>query len=248
MTQTTPLRRLAAEAGIVPAYHDVFGERHEASEAMLRELLAALEVLAEPAADAAAALAAWDAARGGETLPPVQVVWQHQPAAVRLLLPAGWLDQRLYWEIAQEDGHRRFGEVLAADCRRGGERQVEGEGELRLELDWPLPFLPPPGYHRLVLKLADETRAEMSLIVAPSRCYQPPAVRDGQRVWGPALQLYTLCSERNWGIGDFTDLRRFAELWREQGADIVGLNPLHALFLGNPAHASPYSPSSRRFC
>lgn len=29
--------------------------------------------------------------------------------------------------------------------------------------------------------------------------------------------------------------------------DIIGLNPLHALFPGNPAHASPYSPSSRLF-
>src|SRR5690625_4793470 len=48
-------------------------------------------------------------------------------------------------------------------------------------------------------------------------------------------------------MGDFSDLRRFGELWREQGADVIGLNPLHALFLGNPAHASPYSPSSRRF-
>ena len=29
--------------------------------------------------------------------------------------------------------------------------------------------------------------------------------------------------------------------------DIIGLNPLHALFPGNPVHASPYSPSSRLF-
>jgi (1->4)-alpha-D-glucan 1-alpha-D-glucosylmutase len=31
------------------------------------------------------------------------------------------------------------------------------------------------------------------------------------------------------------------------GAALVGLNPLHALYPHNPTHASPYSPSSRRF-
>ncbi len=44
-------------------------------------------------------------------------------------------------------------------------------------------------------------------------------------------------------------LRRPRPRWSssaaERGAGIVGLNPLHALFPHNPAHASPYSPSSR---
>src|ERR1017187_9328613 len=37
------------------------------------------------------------------------------------------------------------------------------------------------------------------------------------------------------------------KLASESGMDIIGLNPLHALFPDNPTHASPYSPSSRLF-
>jgi 4-alpha-glucanotransferase len=78
------------------------------------------------------------------------------------------------------------------------------------------------------------------------RCYQPPALEEG-RLWGIALQLYQLRSARNWGIGDFGDLAVFARVAARTGADFVGLNPLHALFLANPAHCSPFSPSNRRF-
>jgi len=113
-----------------------------------------------------------------------------------------------------------------------------------------LPGVAAIGYHRLELhqlEQPDSPAATMSLIVTPRNCYQPEAVRNGGRVWGPAIQLYALRSARNWGIGDFTDLIRILEFSAQAGAALVGLNPLHALFPHNPAHASPYSPSSRLF-
>ncbi|MFD1912204.1 4-alpha-glucanotransferase [Halodurantibacterium flavum] len=67
------------------------------------------------------------------------------------------------------------------------------------------------------------------------------------RYWGIALQLYQLRSARNWGIGDFGDLQAVVRLAAAAGADFVGLNPLHAMFLANPAQCSPFSPSNRRF-
>jgi (1->4)-alpha-D-glucan 1-alpha-D-glucosylmutase len=71
-------------------------------------------------------------------------------------------------------------------------------------------------------------------------------MEDG-RVWALATQLYALRSERNWGIGDFSDLREFAALAAQAGAGAVALNPLHELFPSNPWAASPYAPSSRMF-
>jgi 4-alpha-glucanotransferase len=67
------------------------------------------------------------------------------------------------------------------------------------------------------------------------------------RVWGVAEHLYTLRSERNWGVGDFSDLARLAAMVGRRGGAAVAVNPFHALFPERPEDASPYSPSSRRF-
>jgi (1->4)-alpha-D-glucan 1-alpha-D-glucosylmutase len=78
------------------------------------------------------------------------------------------------------------------------------------------------------------------------RCYRPEWL-DSDRLWGIAVQLYGVRSARNWGIGDFTDLRHLIALAAAEGADFVGVNPLHALFAADPRRFSPYSPSSREF-
>lgn len=68
-----------------------------------------------------------------------------------------------------------------------------------------------------------------------------------QPAWGVFCQLYELRSARNWGIGDFRDLADMAAIAAQAGADFLGINPLHALFLGDPSRRSPFWPSSRRF-
>ncbi len=100
------------------------------------------------------------------------------------------------------------------------------------------------GYHQLALSGRQET---MALIVVPSTCYQPPVLECNENVFGLSLQLYTLRSLRNWGMGDFTDLKHYVIDAAKQGVDLVGVNPLHALFPANPLAFSPYSPSNRAF-
>ena len=89
--------------------------------------------------------------------------------------------------------------------------------------------------------------AEMRLIVVPRRCFVPEGLTDQAPIWGISLQLYLLRSKHNWGIGDFGDLKRFADVAADLGASVIGLNPLHAMFLDAPERASPYSPASRLF-
>jgi (1->4)-alpha-D-glucan 1-alpha-D-glucosylmutase len=99
-------------------------------------------------------------------------------------------------------------------------------------------------------KLDPETRRALEDALGPRRsprkaviekgaCHQPAALARAGRIWGFMVQLYGVRSQRNWGIGDFGDLRALAELAASLGAGVVGVNPLHA------AYGSPYSPSSR---
>jgi 4-alpha-glucanotransferase len=81
---------------------------------------------------------------------------------------------------------------------------------------------------------------------ADAACYMPDFLKEG-RAWGVTCQLYGLRSLRNWGIGDFEDLARLGEMAARWGADFLGLNPLHALFLAEPQRSSPFSPSNRTF-
>jgi 4-alpha-glucanotransferase len=84
--------------------------------------------------------------------------------------------------------------------------------------------------------------------VGTPRLVPVPAYQAGTaKMWALAFQLYGVRSRRNWGHGDFTDLKTLIELAAQLGASGVGLNPLHALFDDRADAYSPYSPSSRHF-
>ena len=91
--------------------------------------------------------------------------------------------------------------------------------------------------------MPQSTTEDVPLLSAPPRAFGG----DFDRCWLLAVQLYSVRSARNWGIGDFTDLKGLIELAHHLGADGVGLNPLHALFDDRPGDCSPYSPNSRLF-
>lgn len=123
-----------------------------------------------------------------------------------------------------------------------------GTGELQRSYQEAAIALPQgitPGYYRLTLEGAP-VHEFCRVAVAPRHCHVPAGLQQGERWWGCTIQLYALRSARNWGIGDFGDLRRLCDAAAHQGASFIGLSPLHALFPHNPAAASPYSPSSRK--
>ena len=102
------------------------------------------------------------------------------------------------------------------------------------------------GYYTLSAETGGKS-CFVRLIVAPESVYQPKLLANGGRMNGLTMHLYSLRSERNWGIGDFTDLLNLMKYVAEKKLDFVGINPLHALFTSKPAFASPYSPSSREW-
>lgn len=115
------------------------------------------------------------------------------------------------------------------------------------------------GYHDIFGKWHETDLATLSSLIdavsagraepsAPPRPEHMQAFQgDGSRRWGLAVQLYAVRSASNWGIGDFSDLLTILDVAAWSGADAVGINPLHALFLDRPENASPYAPNSRLF-
>ncbi|HUB90655.1 MAG TPA: glycogen debranching protein GlgX [Dyella sp.] len=76
-------------------------------------------------------------------------------------------------------------------------------------------------------------------------CFLPPSLATPPGRWALSVQMYSLRSGDNWGIGDFEDLALLAGIVAKWGADGIQLSPLHALSLDRPQCASPYSPDSR---
>ncbi len=229
------LDRLAERMGILASFRNARGETVTASAATKRSLLAAMGLDADRPA---AALAQLEREDWGAPLAPVTVAHGQAGAAIEVVLPAD--AEAVTWRVRLEDGQERHGQAVAADLPVLDERTIDGTRLRRRRLMLP-PDLP-SGYHTLSL---DEPAASASLILSPGRCWLPPALADGQRLWGITAQLYLLRSATDWGVGDFGDLRSLVTLAAAQGAAVIGLNPLHAMFHDDPDHASPYSPASR---
>lgn len=261
------LERLAGLYGIAPFYWNNDGERQRLQEVTLRRLLVQLGVLPEVEADddtIGVAVHRERLERWRVGLPAVAVVPVDRNSTVEIVVPESALHERYVWSVRTESGERVTGEFVSAELAESGDphdpqgwsnahrTRIDDRGLRRFLL--PLPRLD-EGYHEFGLDVSgpgitDEAAPghyggrRMRLIVVPRRCHEAPG---DSRVWGTALQLYTLVSARNAGIGDFGDLETAIDVLATHGADLVGLNPLHALFLRDPERASPYSPSSRLF-
>ena len=245
MTDPGLIEWLRQLRGIERGYTDYRGQPQQVSASSVERLL---EAMGHDLADESAL---WARARElderpwRQVLPPVVVRRlvrdRHIPFTVmQPLLP------RLLWRIRMEDGALREGEIKLPTLPVLGERVLDDVGFSRLAFELPSDL--PLGYHRLRLETPEgDPLGETRLILAPERCYEPPAVAEGRRLWGVALQLYSVRSRRNWGVGDFTDLALLASETGAMGADLLGLNPLHALFPADPDLNSPYSPASREF-
>jgi len=236
---TGTLRVLAGQAGIAADWWDVGGDRHIVSDATLQALLASLRLPAGSEAEARDSLAALAQRRDVRPLPAALVAVEGDTPELRLGPGTGGRDRWLtvtptdgtpiQVKIAAEDG--RSAAAQAADGRRFMTRRVA------------LPVLPAGRYWVTLEGEAGQTE----LTVAPARCYLPSLLESSGRSWGIAAHLYALRRDNDQGIGDFTALTELAVVAAAEGAALVGLNPVHALFRRNRDRASPYHPADRRF-
>ena len=235
----TSLDALSRSYGIEESSLDARGREIVTTDGAKLTMLAAMGVDAANEDAAVAALKAIEDSEWDRPLPPVLVIYAGVGGIrIPIVRPAG--EGLLHWLITLEDGTKRCGDSRFEELELLERQSSQGRALERRSfvLTGQLPF----GYHKF--RLASEGM-EMSLIVTPGKCWLPPGTASGERYWGIAAQLYLLRSQHNWGIGDFTDLKQLLQTAKDLGADIVGVNPLHAMFPDCPEHASPYSPSDR---
>jgi 4-alpha-glucanotransferase len=252
-TEQTLLAKLAERAGIANDYHDISGALHLTSDDTRRAILTAMGFTIDSAASLTQALQEWDEAPWQRSCEPVRILRddETEPALFFYLALEEGKEQSvaMEWQIFDETN------VLVQEGKTGPGlsvvevRFLNGRRHVRVEI--PAPRGLSLGYYNLTLRaegLVGGPVGKMRVIVAPRHCYVPPWLEANQRLWGLALQLYSLSSDRNWGCGDFTDLGRIVE-WagKELGAGVIGLNPLHALRNTSPYHISPYAPNSRLY-
>ena len=247
------LRILADRTGIAADYYDIAGAQHVTTDETRRAILAAMNLRVENREELVAELEAWDHRWWLRGCEPVHVMRVDRPAGTwSLYLPcesSEESDVSIRWTIMAEQGDTHCEGIEGPGLTVEETCTIQGRRFVRVALAFP-PDLP-LGYYSLRASTKGgrtNTEAESRLIVAPARCYAPDPLQQGARWWGVALQLYSLQSHRNWGVGDFGDLGTVIDaIGKQWGAAAIGLNPLHALKNTKPYHISPYSPSSRLF-
>ncbi|WP_131114040.1 glycogen debranching protein GlgX [Lichenihabitans psoromatis] len=233
--------RLASAAGIAPDWSEMNGVRHVVTGQTKLALLTSMGLAVGSSGEVRDSLDLLSQRRERRLLPASLVAWEGQRPIVRVAASRR-LGGRLRLAIAREDGSSDSIWLNLDDAQRSA--AVGSDGRPAPAYHLPIPSQP-IGRHRLWVD-SDPTII-CALTVAPSRCYLPPELLGGHKAFGIAAHLYTLRSAADQGIGDFSTLARFADAAGRHGAELVGLNPLHALFAEHRDRASPYHPSDRRY-
>jgi 4-alpha-glucanotransferase len=207
------------------SYTDALGMERIVSAATREKFIAALTVA--PASGMA---------------PVTRILRDGDPLTIDITLAATHWDESILWTVTDDRGAVKAGTLALRETpvMRFFERDGTTVDTRRITL----PFTVSANTYRVTLDVRTFGHAGIDVVAAPRRAYLP---RRQGRIWGIAVQLYTLRSQRNWGIGDFTDLERMCEIAGAAGATLVGINPLHASHRSDPEAASPYAPTSRRF-
>ena len=176
-------------------------------------------------------------------LPPLEVI-SFNKSSVEINFHPDELNETFNWSLRDQEGNSGEGSFVPNEFIEVGDYVHDGIRYSRRA--FPLNDLA-LGYYEINLSLGD--RAESTTIaITPEASYIPEwCERGDENLWGFVVQLYTLRSEDNWGIGDFGDLAELVKYAANVGADIIGLNPFHALQTDLKHNYSPYSPSDRRF-
>ncbi len=240
---TAQLAELAERSGISTSYRGWDQTEHDVSEQTLQQILRARGIAAENEADVAQSLVDLDEAPWRRMVPPVVVTIFGEPQHVEIHVPHG---DPVTVTITTETGDlvplqqiQIWVEPREIDGALVGRATFEIPGDIAL------------GWHTLTAVSTPDsehaTTAQCPIAVTPKRLSTNDSLTGTQRT-GLLTQLYSIRSNRSWGVGDYADLADLAAVaGGTHGFDYLLVNPMHAQRPAPPVEASPYLPTTRRF-
>ena len=212
------LLALAEAAGLVVDWVDADRRAQRVTPAVLRRILAGLELPAESPAQIEESLAQLQQDADQVSLPPLLTLDAGMPLDLSAHFPAG-----TPFELLHEDGSRHAGHLDHAGRLNG----LDEIGYQQLCV----------GAEQLTLAVAPARGTSLGDLTGSAR---PSS-------WGLGVQLYALRRAGDGGIGDTQALQQLVTAAAAHGADGVAISPVHAMFSADTRRFSPYSPSSRLF-
>lgn len=233
--------------GVETSYIDIWGGVHHANDHALKAILRAMGVKADTWEDCENSIREYQIRQAKRSIAPTLIYFEeHDHLEAMMTIPAEDEWETLQWKIVLEDGTEQSGIFKREHLPISEHFQVWDEAWQRFELYFPVSL--PLGYHELRItgwNSQPEGGSYSRIIVVPRICYLTDGLQQGERYWGVNAQLYAATSTYNWGIGDFSDLKKLVDVTADLGGSIVGANPLHALHVGDIRGQSPYFPCSR---
>jgi 4-alpha-glucanotransferase len=249
------IEELALSYGIEPEYVDNWGHTHRTSVEIKKKILRAMGVVADTAEQAKEAWLCWLERKWSRLAEPTIVVNLHDPPeALFFQVPVRAEGVRadelkVCLTITDEQGVTQKISYTQKDLSFSETMHLTS----RICDRWSMPFpkMSALGYYsfHLSVTVGDQDQSQTIFVaVCPDKAYIPPALQGDGRTAGIAISLYGVRSGRNWGIGDFGDLKQIVDWVSEDlHGGIIGLNPLHATFNRSPFNTSPYLPISRLY-
>lgn len=230
------INELSELYGIVPYYFDMWGNKHVTSIKTKSALLKAIDVEVSEDELLQRRLKPWN-----RFIEPSMVVSVAcQPVSIAIHLKCDEADEKallITYSLKDEKGNTD--EMSLEGISPTAINVINGIRYVRVKL--PLKDKLAIGYYDVAVQ-CNGIKGVMRLIISPDECFSPEG-----RTWGITLNLYSLRSKRNWGIGDLIDLRDFVEGTVRLGGGFIGINPLHAIPNEPPFGISPYYPISRLY-
>ena len=249
---------LSEICGILPEYYDIFGHKKVTSLETQKAILKAMNINLDSPEEMKQEIEKRRERSWKSFVDPVMVISENeQPLAIPVYVPVEEGEERrltLTWSLEDERGGKVESVLSGDSISVSEEHDINGRRYVKIDLREKTRLN--IGYYEMDVQCThpdhifqggkERLQKKVKVIIAPDVCYLPAELQEG-KTWGLSINLYSIKSRRNWGIGDFGDLGEIVRWVADLKGGLVGINPLHLISNTKTFGTSPYSPISKLY-